>query len=116
LGREFGDGLSQALGNGGWHFGLGGVVAQKFFRRGKLARGGLRGRILRELFLFLRAVFGFMFHTASGGFGKLQGEGFPGAMQFTAHRVRGLFGQGGYFVIAEFFVGDEQQQQAIFIR
>jgi hypothetical protein len=113
--RQFGDGLCQALGNGRRHFSLGGVVPQKFFRRGKFAGGRLGRRVLRELFLFLRAVFGFVFHTASGGFGKLKGEGFPGAMQFAAHGVGGLFGQGGHFVITEFFIGDEQQEQAIFL-
>jgi hypothetical protein len=95
--REFGDGLGQALGDDGRDLGLRGVVAQQFFRVANsravdLVRGGLGE-------LFLRAMLGFLFHTASGGFGKVDGKGFPSAMQLAADGIRRLFGERGDFFV-----------------
>src|ERR1043166_1891191 len=45
-----------------------------------------------------------------------QGESLPRAMQLATHGVRGLFGELGDFVVTQLLVGDQQQQQAIFVR
>ena len=42
-------------------------------------------------------------------------ERFPGAVQFAAHRIRGLSGQHGDFVITQFLICHQQQQQAVFV-
>ena len=51
----------------------------------------------------------------SGGLLEEGGKLFSRAMQFTAHRVGGLAGQQGDFVVAEFLVSDEQEQETIFL-
>ena len=52
------------------------------------------------------------------GFGLLEkhGESLARAMQLAAHGVRGLFGEGGDFVVTHLLVRDQQQQQAVFVR
>jgi len=42
------------------------------------------------------------------------GKGLSGAVEFTSHRVGGLFGQHANLFIAQLFVGDQQQQKPIF--
>ena len=46
---------------------------------------------------------------------KQGGESFAGAMQLAAHRPDGLLGQSGNLFVAQFFVGHEQEQQAVFV-
>jgi len=86
---QLGDGLGQALSDDGRDLGLRGIVAQKFLSAGELARGGLLR--VGKLVLFLGAMFGFMFHTASGSFGKMDGKGFSRAMQLAADGIGRLF-------------------------
>ncbi len=95
--RQVLDGLGQAFGDHGRHFCLRGVVAQEFLGAGELPGGGLLR--VGKLLLFLRAMLGFLFHTTSGGFGKVDGKGFSGAMQLAADGIGGLFGQRGDFVV-----------------
>ena len=95
--RQLGDGLGQALGNDRRDLGLRGVVAQEFLGAGELPGGGLLR--VGKLLLFLRAMLGFLFHTASGGFGKVNGKGFAGAMQLAADSIGRLLGERGDFVV-----------------
>ena len=50
-----------------------------------------------------------------GGLMKEGGEGFAGTMQFAAHGVAGLAGERADFVVAELFVGDEQEEELILL-
>ena len=45
----------------------------------------------------------------------MRGEGLAGAMQFAAHGIGGLADERGDFVVAQFLVRDEQQQQLVFV-
>ena len=110
------DGFGQSLGDDWGHFCFCGVVAQEFFHRGKFARGGLLRSVVGKLFLLPRAMFGFVFHTASGGLGKVRGKSFSRTMQFATHGIGCLFGERGDFVITHLFIGNEQQEEAIFFR
>ena len=53
---------------------------------------------------------------ASGGFFKMFGKGFSGAIQFSAHGIGGLADERGNGFVAQFLVGHEQQQEAVFVR
>lgn len=52
-------------------------------------------------------------HVRLFGFLKMCRKGFPGTMQFPAHRVGRLAGQLRYFIVAQPFIGHQQQQQPI---
>jgi hypothetical protein len=55
------------------------------------------------------------FMAGSGGFLEELGECFAGAVQLAPHGVGGLISQRGNLVVAEFLVGDEEEQQAVFL-
>lgn len=96
------------------HFNLSGVVTQQFLGGGKFPGFGFLRRGGGQLFLLLRAMFGFLFHTASGGFGKVNGKGFSRAMQFTTDSIGSLFSECGDFFITQLVIRYEQQEQAVF--
>jgi len=75
------------------------------------------GQVLRLLFLLAAGKSILMFHDSwSGGFLKVQGEGFPGAMKLAPDSVGGLFRESGHLVITHLLIGHEQEQQTVFIR
>jgi len=78
--RQFFDGMSQALGNRCRHVSLRGVMAQQFLGGGEFAGLVLLGGRMTELARLVRTMFGFLFHTASSGLGKMGGECFASAM------------------------------------
>ena len=45
----------------------------------------------------------------------MRGKGPAGAMQFAAHGISGLADERGDFLVAQFLVRDEQQQQPVFV-
>ena len=93
---------------------LGRVEAEQFIRGGKFLGRSLQ-LLLGCLFL-LRGKFGVLFHIAvsSGGFFKMGGKGFAGAMQLAAHGVGGLTDHFGNLLVTQFFIR-YQQQQAVFL-
>jgi len=113
------DRFLQPVGDCGWHRRVQRIMPQHLLHTGKLLRGRCLRLLLRgcELLLLLRGKFGLTFHTwASSGFLEQGGEGLAGAVELASHRVGGLFGQRADLFIAQFLVGDQQQQEPIFAR
>ncbi len=50
-----------------------------------------------------------------GGGGEGGGEGFAGPVQFAADGVRGLAGEVGDFGVAQFLIGDEEEEESVFL-
>jgi hypothetical protein len=111
------DRFFQPVGDGGRHRRVQRIMPEHLLYTGEL----LRGRCLRlllggcELLLLLLGKFGLTFHTrTSTGFLEQGGESLAGAVEFASHRVGGLLRQRADLFIAQFFVGDQQQQEPIF--
>jgi len=103
--------------DGRWHRRVQGVVPHYFFHRGEVARA-LRAGFLRGELLLAGLCTGSksvrFFHNSSG-FLKQDGKNLARAMQFPAYGVGRLLGERGDLFVAQLLIGDEQQQQAVFV-
>jgi hypothetical protein len=117
--RDRPEGLIEALLDSRGNRSVQRVMPQHFFHRGKVLHGLslVLGDVLLLLVLLLVGKPVLMFHDSwSGGFLEVRREGFARAVKFAANGIRSLFGEGGDLIVAHLLVGDEEQEEAVFVR